>query len=158
MGAATAPRPEVRVITARAVAFVLAAVALWDGAGLARGGDDAVQTPTWAVLRAFPGAEVMGLIYLATGAILVYALARPGELLAWVLSGGMALYGLVAASFFASWVVEGQVVWTAPSKPIGLAVIWWLVLRARPIPAEALRFGTEVGGDAGRADARGRGR
>lgn len=149
----------VRVITARAVAFVLAGIALWDGAGLARGGDDAVQTPSWAVLRAFPGSEVMGLLYLATAAILVYALARPGELLAWVLSGGMALYGLVAASFFASWAVVGQVVWTAPSKPVGLAVIWWLVLRARPISPEVLGSGTEeVGGDAGRADARGRGR
>lgn len=128
------PSQPVRVITARAVAFVLAGVALWDGAGLAGGGDSAVRTPSWAVLRAFPGPEVMGVIYLITAAVLIYALARPGELLAWVLSGGMALYGLVSVSFLISWALPGgEVVWTAPSKTTGLAVIWWLVLKAKPI-------------------------
>lgn len=129
----------VRVITARAVGFVLAGVALFDGAGLVYGGDDAVQSPSWAVLRTFPGAEVVGLIYLATAVILIYALARPGELLAWVLSGGMCWYLVVAASFIASWAVTGgQVVWPALSKPLALAVLWLLVLLAKPItPAEA---------------------
>jgi hypothetical protein len=129
------PGPPVRVITARAVGLVLASVALWDGAGLIAGRDAAVQTPSWAVLRAFPGTTAMGLIYVATAVILIYALARPGELLAWVLSGGMCLYLVVAVSFFASWAVTGgQIVWTAPSKPLGLAVFWLLVLLARPIP------------------------
>lgn len=124
----------VRVIAARTIGFLLAAIAVWDGAGLLRGGDAAVRTPSWAVLRAFPGTTLMGLIYLGTAVILIYALARPSELLAWVLSGGMFLYLVVAASFFASWVVtHGQIVWTAPSKPMALAVLWLLVLRARPI-------------------------
>jgi hypothetical protein len=139
----TQSNPAVRVITARAVGFVLAGIALFDGAGLVYGGDGAVQTPSWAVLRAFPGPEVMGLIYLATALILVYALARPGELLAWVLSGGMCLYAVIGLSFFASWgVTHGQVVWPAVSKPFGLAAIWLLVLLAKPItPPEALPHG-----------------
>jgi hypothetical protein len=140
----TATTSPVRVITARAVGFVLAGVALWDGAGLVYGGDQAAQTPSWAVLRAFPGAEVMGAIYLTTAIILIYALARPGELLAWVLSGGMCLYLVVAASFAASWVATGgQIVWPALSKPVGLSVLWLLVLLARPIttPAEAIPHG-----------------
>jgi hypothetical protein len=142
--AAASPGAPVRVITARAVGFVLAAVALYDGSGLVYGGDSAVQTPSWAVLRSFPGPVVMGLIYLATAVILVYALARPGELLAWVLSGGMCLYAVVAVSFFASWAVtSGHIVWTAPSKPTALAVLWLLVLLAKPInaPAEAIPHG-----------------
>jgi hypothetical protein len=127
------------VITARAVAAVLVAVALFDGAGLVYGGDQAVQSPSWTVLRTFPGPEVMGAIYLATAIILVFALARPGELLAWVLSGGMCLYLVVAASFAASWVVTGgQIVWPALSKPLSLAALWLLVLLAKPIsPTEA---------------------
>lgn len=135
---ATAP---VRVIAARTVAFLLAAVAMWDGAGLLRGGDGAVRTPSWAVLRTFPGAPTMGLIYLGTAVILLYALARPTVLLAFVLAGGMFLYLTVAASFFASWAVTGgQIVWTGPSKPLALAVLWLLVLRARPInPASEAR-------------------
>jgi hypothetical protein len=131
------------VITARAVGFVLASVALFDGAGLVYGGEAAVQTPSWAVLRAFPGPVIMGLIYLATAVILIYALARPGELLAWVLSGGMCLYIVVAASFLASWwVTGGQVVWPGLSKPLGLAALWLLVLLAKPItPPEAVPHG-----------------
>lgn len=141
----TAPSPTARVITARAVGLVLAGVALFDGAGLLYGGEGAVQTPSWAVLRAFPGPEVMGLIYLATAVILIYALARPGELLAWVLSGGMCLYAVVAASFVASWwVTDGEVVWPALSKPLGLCLFWLLVLLAKPIsPAEAVPHGRE---------------
>lgn len=127
------PSPPVRVIAARTVGLVLAGVAMWDAAGLLYLGDEAVASPTWAVLRAFPGAEAMGLIYLATSVVLIYALARPGELLAWVLAGGMALYLTVAAMMFASWAVVGDVVWTAPSKPLALALLWYLVLRARPI-------------------------
>lgn len=131
----TPPPPQVRVITARAVGILLSCVALWDGCGLTAGREGAVQTPTWAVLDAFPGPLAVGLIYLATGLILLYALARPGELLAWVLSGGMCLYLAVAASFFASWAVtHGRLVWTAPSKPLALAVLWLLVLLARPVP------------------------
>lgn len=127
-----------RVITARAVGFVLAGVALFDGAGLVYGGDAAVQTPSWAVFRAFPGPEVMGLIYIATALILVYALARPGVLLAYVLAGGMCLYVAVAASFVASWVVTGgQIVWPGLSKPLGLAALWLLVLLAKPITLPA---------------------
>lgn len=128
------PAAPVRVVTARAVGFVLAGIALFDGAGLVYGGDAAVQTPSWAVLRTFPGPEAMGLIYLTTAVLLIYALARPGELLAWVLSGGMCLYITVAGSFYASWAVTGgQVVWTAPTKLLGLAAVWGLVLFARPI-------------------------
>lgn len=136
--------PAVRVITARAVGFVLAGIALFDGGGLVYGGDQAVQTPSWAVLRTFPGPVTMGLIYLATAVILIYALARPGRLLAYVLSGGMFLYVVVALSFLGSWwVTGGQVVWTGLSKPLGLAVLWLLVLLAKPIntPAEALPHG-----------------
>jgi hypothetical protein len=126
--------PGVRVITARAVGFVLAGVALFDGAGLVYGGAALVQSPSWAVLRAFPGPEVMGLIYLAIAVALIYGLARPGELLAWVLSAGMCLYATVAVSFLASWAVTGgQVVWTAPSKMVALSALWGLVLFARPI-------------------------
>ncbi|WP_137160078.1 hypothetical protein [Blastococcus sp. CCUG 61487] len=134
-----------RVITARAVGFVLAGVALFDGAGLLYGGDSAVQSPSWAVFRAFPGPETVGLIYLTTAVILIYALARPGELLAWVLSGGMVWYLVVAASFVASWLVTGgQVVWPALSKPLSLTVLWLLVLLAKPItPAEAPPHGQE---------------
>lgn len=132
------PPPPVRVITARAVGFVLAGVALWDGLGLLGGRDAAVQTPSWAVLRAFPGTGVMGGIYLVTALILVYALLRPSVLLAYVLSGGMCLYVMVAASFFASWrLTGGHIVWTGPSKPLALAVLWALVLFARPIPTVA---------------------
>ncbi len=136
-------QPPVRVITARAVGFVLAGVALFDGAGLIYGGDGAVQSPSWAVFRAFPGPGVMGLIYVATALILIYALARPGELLAWVLSGGMFLYLIVAGSFIASWAVTGgQIVWPSLSKPLALAVLWLLVLLAKPItPPEARTHG-----------------
>lgn len=131
IGAGAAP---VRVIAARTVGYVLAGVALWDGAGLLRGRDGAVRTPSWAVLRTFPGTTAMGLIYLATAVMLIWALARPSALLAYVLAGGLFLYLIVAASFFASWgIAGGQVVWTAPSKPVALAVLWLLVLRARPI-------------------------
>lgn len=138
MATVVAP-PTARVITARAVAVVLASVAIFDGAGLVYGGDSSVQTPSWAVLRTFPGAVTMGLIYLATGVILIYALARPGRLLAYVLSGGMFLYFIVGLSFIASWkVTGGQVVWTSLSKPWGLTAFWLLVLLAKPItPAEA---------------------
>lgn len=137
------PSPPVRVIAARTVGFVLAGVALWDGAGLVQGGDGAVSTPTWAVLRAFPGTQAMGLLYLATAVILFYALLRPGEILAWVLAGGMALYLTVTAMFFAAWAVVGDIVWTAPSKTTAIAIFWFLVLRARPIPpaSEAPRPG-----------------
>ncbi len=147
VSASTQASPAVRVITARAVGFVLAGVALFDGAGLVYGGDSAVQTPSWAVFRAFPGPEAMGLIYIATALILVYALARPGILLAWVLSGGFCLYLVVGGSFIASWAVtDGQIVWPALSKPWGLAAIWLLVLLAKPIslPApEASQHGQE---------------
>lgn len=136
--------PAVRVVTARAVALVLAAVAIWDGMGLAIGGDSVVQTPTWAVLRAFPGPVLMGVLFLTTAGILLFALAQPGELLAWVLAGGMALYAVQAAMFMASWTLGAGIVWTAPSKPVALAVLWLLVLRARPFTdptAEGLRPG-----------------
>lgn len=138
------PAP-VRVITARAVGFVLAGIALFDGAGLVYGGAGAVQGPSWAVLRTFPGAGPMGLIYLATAVILIYALARPGKLLAYVLSGGMFLYFIVGLSFIASWkVTGGQIVWPALSKPWGIAVFWLLVLLAKPItPPEAIADGRE---------------
>lgn len=129
-----APPAPVRVITARAVGIVLACVSLWDGSGLLGGRDAAVQTPSWAVLRAFPGTTAMGLIYLVTAVVLLWALARPGELLAWVLSGGLFLHLAVGASFFASWAVtHGHIVWTAPSKPLALAVLWLLVLLAKPV-------------------------
>lgn len=131
----TGTAPGVRVITARALGLLLAAAALWDGVGLLVGGDSSVQTPSWAVLRAFPGTLLMGLIYTGTALALLYSLARPGELLAWVLSGGAFLYASVAVSFFASWLVtHGQIVWTAPSKPLAFAVLWLLVLLARPVP------------------------
>lgn len=128
----------VRVVTARALGFVLAGVALYDGSGLVYGGDGAVQTPSWAVFRAFPGPEVIGLIYIATAVVLIYAMARPGVLLAYVLSGGMCLYLVVGGSFIASWVTTGgQIVWPALSKPWGLAAIWLLVLLAKPISLPA---------------------
>jgi hypothetical protein len=135
--------PPVRVIAARTVGYVLAALALWDGAGLVLGGASAVRTPTWAVLRAFPGPEVMGLIFIATAIVLLFCLAVPGELLAWVLAGGMCLYLTIAGFQVAAWVLVGDVVWTAPSKNVAIAVFWLLVLRARPITptSEASRPG-----------------
>lgn len=125
--------PPPRVIAARSVAVALVAVAVYDGLGLVRGRDGVVNTPTWAVLREWPTALGLGLLYLALAAAVTVALFRGGLALAGSLSAGLFLYLFVAGGMAAGFVATGDVVWPAPAKPLLIAGLYLIVLKARPV-------------------------
>lgn len=125
------------MITVGSVLCVLVFVALWDGFGLLVDhlvdGPNAVPTPTWAVLNAFPGPAIVGLTYIALGFGVAFAAgfeARPTWLV-WVVTFGAWMYGAVAVSFLLSWFwTWPEIVVTSATKPILLSVLYVLVRRS----------------------------
>lgn len=136
------PGPRPKQIAVGTILTLLVVVAFYDGLVLAIGGDDAVTTTTWIVLRTFPGTAIVGLTYLALGFAVAFTAgfeARPLWLV-WVVTFGTFVYGGVAVSFVLSWFwTWPEVVLTSITKPLLICAIYIVVRRALLPPRDRTR-------------------
>lgn len=126
------PRSPSRVVAVRWVAWLLVAVALWDGGGLTFGGPNVTRSASYAALELIPGGmRTWGVILLAGAIAVSWGIGRDGRghvhALNTVLAIGVGYYVLWTVAIAGTWVWLGFVpAWTALSKPALLAVLYYL--------------------------------
>lgn len=125
--------PRGREIAVQAIAWLLVAVALYDGGGFAFGGEAVTGSPSYAVLRLVPGGMRFWGVALLVGAACVSWGLRRGTAyqLQWVLAGGVAYYLTWAAILPVTWWRLGVIpAWGGESKVLLLAALYYLCGRA----------------------------
>lgn len=125
--------PRGRFLAVQTVAWLLVAVALYDGGGFAFGGDAVTSSPSYAALRMVPGGmRAWGVALLVGAACVSWGLRRgtPYQL-QWMFAGGVAYYLAWSATIPATWWRLGAVpAWGGESKVLLLAALYYLCGRA----------------------------
>lgn len=121
------------------IAWILAFAATWDSIGFISGGNDVARAVSLTMVRALPGgARTAGIPLLVIAGFLIFGLGRRGgRALTWALTAGATYYTFWAASMFASWIVYGIDAWSAPSKSLVIAALYYLIARTSPHPHES---------------------
>jgi hypothetical protein len=128
--------PVRRVITVRIVAWLLVAVALYDGSGLTFGGDSFTGSETYAALRLVPGGmRTWGVLLLAGAVAVAWGIGKESfgnyRTLNVVLAIGFGYYLLWALVIPATWVyVETIPAWGAESKYLLIASLYYICARS----------------------------
>lgn len=128
--------PPRRVITVRIVAWLLVAVALYDGSGLAFGGDALSSSNTFAALKLIPGGmRTWGILLLIGGAAVAWGIGRDSygnyRTFNVVLAIGFGYYFLWALVVPATWVYMDEIpAWGAESKYLLLASLYYICARS----------------------------
>lgn len=125
-----------RTIAVHAVCWLLVAVALWDGAGLAFGGEAVTSSRSYDALELVPGGmRAWGVLLLAGAVAVAWGIGQDtrgaSRALNVCLSIGVGYYVLWAAVIPATWWYIGEVpAWGGPSKSALLAALYYLCGRA----------------------------
>lgn len=129
------PHPS-KAVAARTIAWILVGVAAYDGAGLLYGGDHVASSPTYNVLAQVPyGMRTWGVLLLAGAVAVAWGIGRDGaghpRALNITLAGGVGYYIFWGSVIVFTWLRLGYIpAWTALSKPLLLAVLYYVCARA----------------------------
>lgn len=129
------PHPN-RTIAVHTVAWLLVAVAAYDGAGYTAGGDQLATSPSFAALAAIPGGmRTWGVLLLAGAVSVAWGIGRDGighpRALNITLAVGVGYYLFWAGAIPYTWWKIGYIpAWGALSKPAILAALYYLCARA----------------------------
>ena len=133
--AVSVPRPN-KTIAVHTVAWLLVAVAVYDGAGYAFGGDQVASSPSFAALASVPGGMRTWGFFLLAGAVAVaWGIGRDSaghpRALNIVLAVGVGYCLFWAGAIPWTWFQLGYIpAWGAVSKPAILAALYYLCARA----------------------------
>ena len=122
------------VVLWRALGWVLAIWALWQGAAYAYGGNSQVHSPSLYVLsHDVPGGmRTHGFIMLCLSAVFLYTLRSGNRLTRWILEVFCGYCFLVAFTVFGSWYITKQVVFAAPTFWLAFGAISGVMIMFPP--------------------------
>lgn len=128
--------PARRVLAVRTIAWLLVAVALYDGSGLAFGGPAFTSSDTYAALRLVPGGmRTWGVLLLAGAAAVAWGIHQEGAghrtAFNRALAVGVGYYLLWSIVIPATWAKTGAIpAWGAESKFLLLLALYYACARA----------------------------
>jgi hypothetical protein len=116
----------------RGIAWGVAGVAVWDGAGFFVRGNSIAQGPSLEVLRNVPfGLHLHGFIMLVLASAIIYS-SHDRPLMARRVFLVVFAYSVwISAAVISGWIITRQIVWSAPSKWFFIAWVS-IILAATP--------------------------